>query len=387
MNERIVSDPKDLRRCAHCVMPETQEAISFDEQGVCSTCRQIETKYKVDWVERDARFRELLDRYRGKYQYDCIVPFSGGKDSTFTVWKLIHDYHLKPLVVRFNHHMLRPAVIRNTERAIKRLGFDFLDFRADWSLVKKLMRIALERKGSIYWYEETGIFSLPMHVAIKFNVPLVIWGEPSAEYESYHDYDEEEEMDEQSFNTYVNLGITAEDMVGFLNDPSVTMRDMWMYSYPKREDLKTIGCRSTFLGNFVPWDVKKQVEIIKAELGWEGDQVEGVSPEYNYEKIEDKLQGVQDYLKFIKRGYGRMSHLASIDIRNGRLTRDEAMKLVEKWEGKRPASLDVLLKWLNITEDEFYNIVKPLAISPWRHDPSKTARGPELPDQKLWDTD
>lgn len=384
MADRVVSNQMDLIRCSRCVMPETQEAISFDSEGVCSTCRQIETKYQVDWTERDAKFRKFLDQYRGKYQYDCIVPFSGGKDSTFTVWKLMKDYGLKPLVVRFNHHMLRPQVIKNVERTIKRLGFDFLDFRADWNLVKKLMRVSLERKGSIYWYEETGIFSWPMHAALKFNIPLVIWGEPSAEYESYHDYDEEEEMDERSFNTYVNLGMTAEDMVGFVNDPKVTIKDMWMYSYPKRKDLQALGVRSTFLGNFIPWDVKSQTEIIEKELGWEGDTVEGVPSEYNYEKIEDMCQGVQDYLKFIKRGYGRMSHLASIDIRHGRLTRDKAMELVKEWEGKRPASLDALLQWLQIDETEFNRIAMQHAISPWKYDPSLSSPGPRLPDQDHW---
>jgi len=387
MNQRIISDPKDLKRCSHCVMPETQESISFNKDDVCSTCGQIEVKHKVDWEARDKKFRELLAQYKGKGNYDCIVPFSGGKDSTFTVWKLVVDYGMKPLVVRFNHHLLRPKVLENAEKTIKRLGVGFLDFRADWQLIKKLMRVSLERKGDILWYQHTGIFSFPMHAAIKFDIPLIIWGEPSAEYDSYHDYDEEEEMDEKSFNTYVNLGITAEDMLGFLNDPNITMQDLWCYSYPKRADLQKLGCRSTFLGNYMPWDVKKQVEIIKRELDWEGDEVEGVPPEYNYEKIEDMMQGVQDYLKFIKRGYGRMSHLASIDIRNGRLTREQAMKMVEEWEGKRPASLDVLLKWLNMSEDEFYNIVKPLAVSPWQHDPNKTAKGKELWDQPLWNKD
>ena len=99
------------------------------------------------------------------------------------------------------------------------------------------------------------------------------------------------------------------------------------------------------------------------------------------------MQGVQDYLKFIKRGYGRMSHLASIDIRNGRMSRDEALKLIERWEGLRPASLDILLRWLNLSENEFYAIANRHAVSPWRHDPAQTKRGQELQDQNLWIVD
>ena len=148
--------------------------------------------------------------------------------------------------------------------------------------------------------------------------------------------------------------------------------------------MKAINCRSICLGSFQPWDVKKQVKIIKEELGWEGDVVEGVPPEYDYEKIEDMLQGVQDYLKFIKRGYGRFSHLASIDIRNRRLTRDKALDMLPKWEGLRPASLDTLLTWLDMPEDEFYNIAIRHSVKPWRHNPSMTIKGEPLPDMKEW---
>lgn len=385
MEERKVSNPKDLIRCTRCVMPETQESIVFDEQGVCSACRNIDIKHeKIDWGKKKNDFLDLLQMYRGKYAYDCMVPFSGGKDSVYTVYSLVRDYGLKPLVVSYDHHMIRPQTVKNRERTLKKLGVDFLSYRTNWHLVKKLMRIGLERKGNIYWYQETGIFAFPMHMAIKFNVPLVIWGEPSAEYTAYYDYDGEEEVDETRFNMFVNMGITAQDMVGFLNDTSITLRDLQFHIYPDRKDLQGIGCRSVCLGSYQPWDVKNQVAIIKKEIGWEGDMVEGVPPEYNYEKVEDMLQGVQDYLKYIKRGYGRMSHLASIDIRNGRLTRERAMEMLDKWEGLRPASLDILLKWLEITEKEFYQITAKHSVQPWRHDPSMTKKGESLPDTKDW---
>ncbi len=373
-------------------MPETQEIISFDANGVCSTCRNVAIKQeKIDWDKKKQEFLEILEKYRGKYLYDCIVPFSGGKDSSYTVYSLVKDYGLRPLVVSFDHHLLRPTVLSDREKVIKKLGVEFLSIRTNWQLIKKMMRVALERKGDILWYQHTGIFSWPMHAAIKFNVPLVIWGEPSAEYTSYYSYDEAEEVDEKRFNMYTNIGITAEDMLGMVNekflDAKVTVQDLWPYTYPNRKDLQALSCRSICLGSFQPWDVKKQVEIITRELDWQGDEVEGVPPEYNYEKIEDMMQGVQDYLKFIKRGYGRMSHLASIDIRNGRMTRDEAMELIGKWEGRRPASLDVFLHWMNMTEEELYKIVSKMRVAPWLHDPNKTERGKELWDQKLWNKD
>lgn len=388
IEKATMSDPRLLKRCTRCIMPETQETIVFDEEGVCSTCRNIDRKHeRMDWVIKRHEFLNLLDHYRGKNMYDCILPFSGGKDSTYQAFALVREYDLKPLVVCYDHHMLRPKTVANRERTLKRLGVDYLSYRTNWYLAKKLMRIGLERKGNIYWYEETGIFSFPMHIAIKFHVPLVIWGEPSAEYTSYYSYDGEEEVDETRFNMFVNMGITAQDMVGFLNDPvygkpgdpTYTLQDLQFHVYPACKDLMAIGCRSVCLGSFQYWDTKKNVEIIERELGWERSDVEGVPPEYSYDKTEDMLQGVQDYLKFIKRGYGRMSHLASIDIRNGRLTREEGMRLAEEWEGKRPMSLDVFLQWMGISEAQFNEIAMRHAIKPWRWDPATQSRGSYAP--------
>lgn len=374
-------------------MPETQEIISFDAAGVCGACRNMELKEAVDWAGKEREFAALLERYRGKYPYDCVIPFSGGKDSTYTAYTLVRTYGLKPLIVSFDHHLLRPRVIQNRERTLRQLGVDYLGFSADWQLVKRMMRISLERKGDILWYQHCGIFAYPMQIAVKFGVPMMIWGERSSEYTSYYGFEEEEEVDERRFNMFINLGITAEDMLGMLNEhplfrglPAVTARDMGPYTYPKRADLKTLQCRSICLGSYVPWDVKAHTEVIKRELAWEGDDVEGVPPEYSYEKVEDMLQGVQDYLKFIKRGYGRMTHLASIDIRNGRLTREKALAMIEEWEGLRPASLDIFLQWLGMSEEEFYAVATRHAVSPWRHDPATTKRGPELWDQPLWPT-
>jgi N-acetyl sugar amidotransferase len=368
------------------MMLETQDMISFDAEGICATCRQIEYKQnKIDWDERRKDLDTLLADFRGKSSYDCIVPFSGGKDSTFTLWYLVTQCKLKPLVVSFDHGFYRPNVIKYTEKVVKKLGVDYMKFKPDWQTVKKLMRVSLERKGDIMWHSHCGIYAFPMHIAVKFKVPLLIWGEPTSEYVSYYSYEQNEEVDEKRFNRVVNLGMSAEDMVGFL-DGSVTLRDLEPYTYPKLGDLKSIGYRSICLGNYIPWDTRKQSEIIRDELGWNGDEVEGIPfDRYWYEKVEDAFQGIQDYLKFLKRGMSRMTHLASIDIRNGRMTREEAFKLIEQYEGKRPASLDVFLKAMNMTDEEFHQIAAKHVVSPhvfpdWRTLP----RGKELPDQKDW---
>jgi N-acetyl sugar amidotransferase len=372
-----------LQRCTRCLLPETEDTITFDENGVCSVCRNQGIKQQIDWQAKKAQLDELIEQYRGKGPYDCVIPFSGGKDSTFTLWYLITQYKLKPLVVSWDHGFYRPGVLKNRERILQKLGADFLSFTPNKAVVKKLMLEALRRKGDFCWHCHTGIFAFPMQMAVRFGVGLVFWGEPNAEYQSYYSYDEIEEVDERRFNRYVNLGITAEDMVGMLDD-SVTERDLEPYIYPKLRDLMALDYRSVCLGSFIPWDVKRQVEVIQTELGWQGDLVEGIPPEYAYEKIECAVQGVRDYLKYIKRGMGRTNHLVNIDIRNGRLSRDEGEQLQAQYDGKRPASLDEFMQYVNIDEEEFLDIAMQHQVTPWQFDPSKVERGEKLPDQDDW---
>lgn len=363
----------DLKKCTKCLLPETYETIEFDIDGVCNICRQTEYKNNnLNWEERKKLLDELIESYRGQYDYDCIVPFSGGKDSTYTLWYLMHHYNIKPLVVRFDHLFMRPGLEKNTEKTLKKLGVDSIKFSPNWKIVKKLMLESLIRKGDFCWHCHTGIFAYPMHIAIKFNVPLVLWGEPSSEYTAYYDYkdDEIEMVDEKRFNRFVNLGITAEDIHGMINSETnpIDKRDLLPYSYPDIKELKRIKYHSVCLGSFIPWDVRENVKVIQKELEWDGFPVEGIPFElYPYEKIECFMQGVRDYIKFVKRGYSRVTQMTSLDIRNNRISRDAAIKLINFYEGKRPASLDIFLEYLDISEGEFNAIIMKTAIPPYRH--------------------
>jgi len=376
-----MSDPK---RCSRCVLPETHETIVFDEDGVCNICRQQDFKREtIDWAARKEDLDHLIDAYRGRYDYDCLVPFSGGKDSTFTLYYLVTEYKLKPLVVRFDHGFLRPGVQKNTMRTLRKLGVDCHHFTPNWKVVQKLMLQSFLEKGDFCWHCHAGIFAYPMWVAIRYNVPLVFWGEPSAEYTSYYSYGQPEEVDEKRFNRFINLGITAQDMFVRL-EGAVAERDLRPFTYPALKELRRIDYRSVCLGSYIPWDVKRQSQIIETELGWQGDEVENVPPGYEYEKIECYLQGVRDYIKYIKRGYTRPSHLTSLDIRNGRMTREEALRIISEHEGRRPASLDLFLDYVGLSEEEFLQIALSHGVSPYRHDPTATKRGKVTHDMQEW---
>lgn len=382
-----VSSKHKLKRCSNCLLPETYETIEFDAHGVCNICNSAKIKKEqIDWVARKKLLDQLIEKYRGKGDYDCIIPFSGGKDSTFQLLYLLREYKIKPLVVRFNHGFMRDVIADNNQRTFKKLGVDVIDFTPNWKIVKKLMLESFVRKTDFCWHCHTGIYSFPMQIAVKYNVPLIFWGEPQAELTAYYDYlnDEIEYEDEKKFNMIRNLGISADDMYGMINseeDP-IDKRDLNPFTYPKLADLKRIGYASVCLGSFIPWDYEANTKWIKEELGWQADLLEGVPGEVNStaEKIECFMQGTRDYIKYIKRGYSRITQINAIKLRNGIISKEEA----EDWnelEGRRPESLDVFLGYVGLTEDEFNLIVKKMAIPPYEHDFENNPNA-----EAVWDT-
>jgi hypothetical protein len=191
-------------------------------------------------------------------------------------------------------------------------------------------------------------------------------------------------VDETRFNRFINLGITAEDMAGMIShDFKFDPRDLAPFTYPPIRDLRRLGYRSVSLGSYIPWDVRSQAQLIQDELGWEGDEVENMPPGlYRYEKIECYVQGVRDYIKFLKRGYHRVTQMTALDLRNGRIEKAEADRLVREFENKRPPSLDIFLEYLDITEEEFNGIVLNTVVPP--HQPDFDAI---TPGKKTWDFD
>lgn len=376
-----------MRFCTKCVLPESHESIEFDENGVCNICNQAKIKHQdINWDLRKQMLIDICDKYRNKGRYDCIIPFSGGKDSTYQLWYVVTQLKMKPLVVRFNHWGYRPLVEENNNRTFKKLGVDVLEYRSNWKVVKQLMLASLKETGDFCWHCHTGVFAHTMQVAVMYKIPLVIWGESSSEYRSYHTAEEIEELDAKAFDQMINLGINADKMYELLNG-QVDKRDLEQFQFPSEEELSALGAKAIYLGNYIKWNTKKQVEMIKKELGWKGQDVEGIPPEFDYEKIECRWQGIRDYCKYIKRGHGRTNHLACIDIRNGEMTRERGLELCEKYDGKRPASLDQFLRLLNISEEEFEQILLANSVIDWGFDHNNLKKGKVLSDMHLWDTE
>lgn len=362
------------RRCSRCGLPETYETLETNDEGVCSVCLSSDRKAGIDWEQRGRDLTTLVERFRGQGPYDCIVPFSGGKDSTFQLFYVTRILGLKPLAVRFNHGFLRPTIQSNSERTLKKLGVDFLEFTPNWQIVKKVMLESFRRKGDFCWHCHTGIYSFPLRMALAFRVPLVIWGEPQSEITSYYDYGDSpiEWEDERKFYLLRTLGITAEDMHSFLreNNPSIELRDLLPYTYPPTTELEALGLCSVPLGSFIPWDYEKQSEVIREELGWELDELEGIPQSLNPhgEKIECFMQASRDYVKFVKRGYSRVAQISAFKARKGEISAEEAIATASDFDGRRPQSLKIFLDYVGLDEQEFQEILQAHIVAPWSYD-------------------
>ena len=210
----------NLRKFNKCQLPETYETIEFDDKGTCNICEGARHKTEeIDWSKRKLMLDKLIEENRNKYSYDCIIPFSGGKDSVFQVYYLMKEYNIKPLLVRFNHGFIRKTIQENVNMVLKKLGVDFIDFTPNWRIVKKVMLEAFKRKTDFCWHCHTGIYSYPIRIALMHKVPLIFYGEPQAEFNTYYDYNLEDfdYENEERFNMIRTLGITAEDMHGMIN--------------------------------------------------------------------------------------------------------------------------------------------------------------------------
>lgn len=374
----------ELERCVKCTLPITWETLYFDEHGVCNLCKNWDKKQKlIDWQERERQLLEMFkEAKRKKADYDCIVPFSGGKDSTFILWSIVRKYGLKPLVVSFDHGFYRSITLANRTKTFKKLGVDAITYTPNWHIIKKLMLESFIRKGDFCWHCHLGVAAYPRQIAVKFEIPLIIYGEASGEYEAYYEYEELEESNEWKYNRQTVLGMRPEDMAEFIG---VELKDLQQFGHPSKEDFERLNIRSIPLGNFVQWDVKKHVAIIKRELEWQEDEIESGFPGLTYEKIECMFTGVRDYIKYLKRGFSRVTHLTTLDIKHGRMTREEAMKWIKQREGRKPKSLKVFLEYLGLTEEEFNRISLMHLIPPNKPiDPEKLPEGDKLWDQHLW---
>lgn len=345
-----------LQYCVRCCMPETNEGIQFDEMGVCQACQSAEQKIRINWVEREKELRRLLEHYRNQAgnNYDCIVPISGGKDSTFQLHVLTKIYGMKPLAVTFNHNWYSDTGKYNLQNAIEKFNVDHIMFTPNRDLVNRIARHSLYQIGDACWHCHAGVGAFPLQVAVRFNIPLLIWGESIAEDSGRATYRNPVIKFDRDYFTRVSAKKYPDQMVC----EYLSAKDLYPFELPSVEDCERVGVVGIHLGDYVFWDDERQMEFVRDTYEWREDKVEGTYK--GYKSVECRMAGVHDYSKFIKRGFGRGTDHASQDVRAGLLTREEGFELAKKEDTERPGALDYYLSITKLNEQEFVRVLKSL---------------------------
>ena len=348
-----------IKYCTQCLMPHTKPDLRLDADGVCNACRSYESRATVDWVARKEELREIIGRYRSRdgSKWDCIVPVSGGKDSTYQVIRML-QLGANPLCVTATTCDLSDIGRRNIQN-LKGLGVDHVEFSPNPVVRRKLNRIGLMQVGDISWPEHVGIFTIPVRAAVEFGVPLIVWGENSQnEYGGPAAAAENNVLTRRWLEEFGGLlGLRVSDLVGM---DGLEARHLIPYAYPTDEELRKTGVTGIFLGYYMPWDGYSNALLAQAH-GFEtlNRTVEGSI--VNYENLDNCQTGIHDYFKFLKFGFGRATDIASLHIRRGRITRQDGVELVRKHDGRFPWTylgkpLNEILRPLGVSVDEFVSI-------------------------------
>ena len=355
ISEDLWSGPiEGIRYCIRCCIPETQEGVQFDEMGICTACRSSEEKMHIDWAAREKQLRVILEEAKSKAGtgYDCILPISGGKDSFFQAHVLVKVYGLKPLAVTFSHNWFSETGFYNLQRCLEVFDLDHLQFTPARGLVNKLAKKSLSGIGDTCWHCHSGVGAFPLQVATRFKIPLLVWGESIAENDGRGSYESPVyKFDRDSF-TKISARLTAEEMIG----EDLSAKDLYPFELPSYEEIDDTGVWGIHVGDYLFWDDERQTEWIRDVYGWRETEIEGSYK--GYKSAECVMAGMHDFTCYLKRGFGRSTWQASVDVRNGLLTRKQGFDLIRRYDQERPQALDYYLKITGLTEEKFYDIMR-----------------------------
>jgi N-acetyl sugar amidotransferase len=343
-----------MKYCNRCVMPDTKPGLTIDSLGVCSACRSVERKHSIDWDARSASLKKMCDEVRGSNGngYDCIVPVSGGKDSTYQAYVMSQVYGLKVLCVNVTAHLQTYEGISNLNSMVSNLGLDLLKINVRPSVQKQIRRYALFELGNPNYAEHQVVFAAVARAALFYGAPLVVWGEDiatefggkvsttSLSYGSAEDLIKNDLFMGQDFNEFVR---------GRVDENS-----LFFYNHPEIQEFASKKIKSIYLGFYHWWDGYKHFEIA-SKFGFTARRSGALSGNIlDYDNIDEKLCELHIWFKFLKFGFWRPTDQGCYQIWNGRMSRDEAVGLVLEKQYEFPDEyFHEFLEYHQITELEF----------------------------------
>jgi N-acetyl sugar amidotransferase len=347
-----------MKYCKRCLYPENHPLnIVFDEHGICSGCRVHEEKDTINWLPKEEKLRSILNQYKNTSgsNYDCIIPVSGARDSYFIVHTIKNVYGMNPLLVTYNKHYNTPEGVRNLAKLRIEFDCDIMTLTVSPETVKNITRATLRKFGSIYWHCLAGQTVFPVQMAVKFKIPLIIWGaHQGIDQVGMFSHLDEVEMTRKYRKEHDLMGYEAEDLIDEFD--YINFEDVVQYIYPDDKEIERVGVRGIYLNNFIRWDSKFQHESMIKNYNYETKELNRTFDTYNDIDCYN-YSDVHDYIKFIKHGYGKVFDHATREIRLKRLTRDQGISLVKQYGFRQPQNLNLFLNWLGISENSFHYII------------------------------
>ncbi len=338
-----------MRYCKLCVTPETHPLVRMEESGVCTACQSHATRADVDWVSRERLFREVVayakENSRG---YDCLIPVSGGKDS---YWQVVtcREYGLNPLTVTWRDPMRLPIGQENLEHLVG-IGVDHLDYTINPRVEKRFLHKSVQKYGVPGIPKHMALYNIPLRLAVKLGIPLIVWGEnDSIEYGNLDDRSRGFEVDYEWLRQHgVTQGTTAADWV----DADLSEKDLTPYFGPTEEELSRQEVRAVYLGYYFPWDPVRTYEIAR-EHGFRAP--EKGPGYYTFDDVDSGFISIHHYIKWYKFGYTRLFDNLSLEIRNGRITREEAVDVIRQRGPETPEEdIAAFCEFLGISVRDFF---------------------------------
>ncbi len=333
-------------------------SLVINENGICSGCLNFIEKYEIVWPEKLYNLKKITDHYKTirNNTYDCIVPISGGDESFFTLHVVKNVLKLNPLLVYNNKYFNTPIGIHNLSRLRTIFDADVLIQNVNINTVKKITRNTLINLGSMYWPVIAGQTVFPVKMAIKYKIPLIIWGgHQGNEQVGMFSHNEAVEMTRRYRKEHDLMGFEAEDLISIFND--LKEEDVINYIYPDDSDINRVGVRGIYLSNYIFWDPIAQYNEMIRMYNFKKNKNNRTFNNYDHVDCYNYM-GIHDCIKLFKQGYSKVTDHAVREIRHGRLTKKRALELVKQYEINQPQGINLFCDWLNIDNSSLNFIIR-----------------------------
>ncbi len=354
---KLYNLPEKVNFCKKCTMSNQRPRITFDQNGVCSACNFTDfKKNKINWNSREEELKKLLDQHRkSNGEYDVIVPCSGGKDGSYVAHQLKYVYGMNPLTVTFAPSIYTDIGRRNIENFIRIGGFDNIVKSVSGDIHRKLMRLSFLFIGDNFQPFVYGQTNFPLHAAVQNNVKLIFYGENGeVEYGGDMKNANSPTREITDHNKHYFSGKPPE----FWEEHGVKKNDLVKYMAPDIEVIKKEKIEIHFFSYYKYWDPQDNFYYCVDKTGFETNEERSEGTYSKYASLDDKTDGFHYYLSYIKFGIGRATSDSAHEIRDGKISREEGISLVKKFDGEFPIkNFKETLDYMEISKSEFNEVI------------------------------